>query len=236
MLVIKTSLTKPTTMGCCPRSYRHPYYSIFRAINQADVQKNSTYIVQSNLDVNVKVRYNSNVNTNLMALASPTAQPDSDQTLRIGELAARTNLTQRTIRYYEEVGLLAPATRTQGDYRLFSVRDVERLRKIIQLRDIFGFSLAEIRTTIDAEETIELLRTEYRATEDVAARIDKLDQARALTEGQLDLLDRKIAQIGELKAELQARLDKYSSKRSQLEAALNEQSVQDENVSAGGRE
>src|SRR4051812_21332944 len=143
---------------------------------------------------------------NLMGIDPLAVRPDDDQYLRIGELAARTGLTQRTIRYYEEVGLLPPATRTQGDYRLFGAHDINHLQKIVRLRDIFGFSLAEIRDTIDAEETLEQLRTEYRATEDVATRISKLDQARILTQGQLELLERKVMQIEELKAELEARL------------------------------
>jgi DNA-binding transcriptional MerR regulator len=152
------------------------------------------------------------MSTSLINTPSSAAYSEDDQYLRIGELAARTGVTQRTIRYYEEVGLLPPPTRTQGDYRLFGQRDISRLKKIIRLRDIFGFSLAEIRDTIDAEEILEQLRTEYRATEDVATRISKLDQARILTEGQLELLERKVVQIQELKTELEARLNKYISR------------------------
>lgn len=151
---------------------------------------------------------------------SPAAQTDDEQYLRIGELAARIGLTQRTIRYYEELGLLPAPTRTQGDYRLFSERDVDRLQKIVRLRDIFGFSLAEIRNTIEAEETIEQLRTEFRAAEDVPTRIDKLDQAFQLTQDQLALLDRKVAQMQELKAELEGRLHRYTTKLEALVAAL----------------
>jgi DNA-binding transcriptional MerR regulator len=187
-----------------------------------------------NLDVNVKVRYNCDMTTNLIGSPSLDVRSEDDQFLRIGELAARTGLTQRTIRYYEEVGLLPPATRTHGDYRLFSKRDVNRLDKILRLRDVFGFSLAEIRNTIDAEETIEQLRTEYRATEDVATRIMKLDQARILTEGQLELLERKVAQMKELKVELEARLHRYVAKRNELVAAMNVQDPESGNEISGG--
>ncbi len=174
--------------------------------------------------------------TNLINPPSLVAKLGDDQYLRIGELASRTGLTQRTIRYYEEVGLLPHATRTQGDYRLFSERDVNRLQKIVRLRDVFGFSLAEIRDTIDAEETLEQLRTEYRAADDAATRISKLAQAVLLTEGQLARLEHKVAQIQELKAELEARLNRYVARRHELESILNPQPIEsgDESIRARG--
>ena len=77
-------------------------------------------------------------------LPNPSTPPRApgEQLLRIGDVALRTGLTQRTIRYYEELGLLPPATRTQGDFRLFGERDILRLEKIVRLRDLFGLSLA----------------------------------------------------------------------------------------------
>ena len=70
----------------------------------------------------------------------PTATP----LLRIQEVAAEVGLTTRSIRYYEEVGLLKPAARSEGAYRLYDASDVERLCFIRDLRDVAGFSLAEI--------------------------------------------------------------------------------------------
>src|SRR5512135_3903644 len=64
--------------------------------------------------------------------------------LRIQEVAAEIGLTPRSIRYYEELGLLTPAARSEGDYRLYDASDLERLRFIMGLRDDAGFSLAEI--------------------------------------------------------------------------------------------
>ena len=64
--------------------------------------------------------------------------------LRINEVAAETGLTTRAIRYYEEIGLLEPAARSEGDYRLYDASDLDRLRFIRNLRDDAGFSLAQI--------------------------------------------------------------------------------------------
>jgi DNA-binding transcriptional MerR regulator len=64
--------------------------------------------------------------------------------LRINEVAAEAGLTTRAIRYYEEIGLLEPAARSGGDYRLYDASDLERLLFIRSLRDDAGFSLAQI--------------------------------------------------------------------------------------------
>src|SRR5438552_5458733 len=139
---------------------------------------------ESKLDVNVKVRYNSNMANLLSNHAGAASAAAGEQYLRIGDVAERTGLTQRTIRYYEEMGLLPPPTRTQGDFRLFAERDIERLEKVVKLRDLFGFSLSEIREIVGVEDALDQLRSEYRATEDAAMRIAKLDQALALSRAQ----------------------------------------------------
>ena len=72
------------------------------------------------------------------------APAPTERLLRIQEVAAEVGLTARSIRYYEEVGLLKPAARSEGDYRLYDADDLERLRFIKGLRDDAGFSLAEI--------------------------------------------------------------------------------------------
>src|SRR3954466_1746434 len=136
------------------------------------------------LDVNVKVRYNSNMPTHISGNPTMDRVGHGEQFLRIGDVAMRTGLTQRTIRYYEELGLLPPATRTQGDFRLFGERDITRLEKIMRLRDLFGFSLAEIKGTIAAEDNLDQLGGEFRETDDGAVKIRKLDEARQLVGSQ----------------------------------------------------
>ncbi len=140
-------------------------------------------------------------------IAEPTT--NDGPYLLIGEVSARTGLTQRTIRYYEELGLLPPPTRTHGDFRLFSPRDVTRLGQVARMKKLLGFSLAEIREIVEGEEVREQLRSEYRATEDASVRLDKLEQALTLTRSQLELVDRKLAQIVELKMELESRIARY---------------------------
>src|SRR3990172_5193715 len=75
-----------------------------------------------------------------------------ERLLRIQEVAELVGLTTRSIRYYEEVGLLKPAGRTEGDYRQYDADDIERLRFIKAMRDDAGFSLAEIGQLLEDEQ------------------------------------------------------------------------------------
>jgi DNA-binding transcriptional MerR regulator len=83
----------------------------------------------------------------------------SDERLRIGEVATRAGVTTRTLRYYQEVGLLAPET-TPGGTRVYSEDDVERLRRILELRDVMGFDLERIRLVLASEDRLAELRAE----------------------------------------------------------------------------
>ncbi|RKO21595.1 MerR family transcriptional regulator [Pseudarthrobacter phenanthrenivorans] len=69
-------------------------------------------------------------------------------TMHIGELAERTGLSLRTIRHYDDVGLLPATARTEGGFRVYSEDDVERLMVIKQLKPL-GFSLEEMAEILE---------------------------------------------------------------------------------------
>lgn len=71
--------------------------------------------------------------------------------LQIGELAKQTGLSIRTLRYYDEIGLLVPSHRTEAEYRLYSEGDIARLQQILSLRQL-GFALKEIRECLENPE------------------------------------------------------------------------------------
>lgn len=71
------------------------------------------------------------------------AKTNSTNTMHIGELAERTGLSLRTIRHYDDVGLLPATARTDGGFRVFSEDDFERLMVIKQMKPL-GFSLEEM--------------------------------------------------------------------------------------------
>ena len=125
--------------------------------------------------------------------------------LRIQEVAADTGLTARSIRYYEEVGLLEPAARSEGDYRLYDADDLERLRFIKGLRDDAGFSLAEIGQILGDEAARTRNRQRFRSTDDPAERKAVLRDGMARIDRQIATLRAKIDRVESMIAEAKAR-------------------------------
>ncbi|MEU3273927.1 MerR family transcriptional regulator [Saccharomonospora sp. NPDC006951] len=68
--------------------------------------------------------------------------------MQIGEVAARTGLSLRTIRYYEEVGVVTPSARSQGGFRLYTEPDLARLNLVRRMKPL-GFLLDEVRELLD---------------------------------------------------------------------------------------
>lgn len=153
------------------------------------------------------------------AAASGTA-PSGDGYYRIEQVAARTGLTKRTLRYYEEIGLLPPPTRTEGNYRLYSEADIVQLERIKRLRDLLGFSLAEIREIAQAEEEREQVRAAWQRETDPRARLAWLDRVETITRRQLQLVEEKLVGLQEMRAHVQARLERYDRHRAELQAQL----------------
>jgi DNA-binding transcriptional MerR regulator len=74
--------------------------------------------------------------------------------MQIGEVAEQTGLSLRTIRYYEEVGLVTPSARTTGGFRLYSETDVARLRLVRRMKPL-DFSLEEMKDVLAVLDGLE---------------------------------------------------------------------------------
>jgi DNA-binding transcriptional MerR regulator len=142
---------------------------------------------------------------------SPTAQ---ERLLRIQEAADEVGLTPRSVRYYEELGLLRPAARSEGDYRLYDDTDVERLRFIKGLRDDAGFSLAEIAQLLEDEAARERGHEAYHATTDPSERLRILRDRLARYDHQIEMLRTKIDR-------LQAMVDETVGRRARTSAKID---------------
>lgn len=138
-----------------------------------------------------------------------------DKPLRIGEVAELTGTTPRTIRYYEEIGLLTGAARPQGKHRCYSQGDVERVREIVRLRDLLGLSLEQLSQLLEAETARAELRREYHRTDQPAKRRRILEQALGHIEIQLELVRGRREEIKKLEHDLVERQER-------LHAALQE--------------
>jgi DNA-binding transcriptional MerR regulator len=127
--------------------------------------------------------------------------------LRIGDVAGLAGTTPRTIRYYEEIGLLpTAAAREPGAHRTYAEADVERLTDLLRLKDLLGVSLEELKELVEAEDARATLREEWRGgVEDPVRRRQILDQAFGYIARQLELVRRRRDEIKKLEAELLAR-------------------------------
>ena len=139
---------------------------------------------------------------------------------KIQEVAAELGVTTRTIRYYEELGLLEPAGRSGGDYRLYDADDVERLRFIKGLRDDAGFSLAEIGQLLEDETARERNRARFRTTSDTAERRAIVDDALARVERQIVSLRDKMSRLATMIDEAEARRTHLLTHIAELEAGI----------------
>ena len=137
---------------------------------------------------------------------------------RIAEVADETGLTARAIRYYEEIGLLEPAARSDGAYRLYDAEDMARLRFIKGLREDAGFSLEEIRQLLEDEAARARYRARYRTTTDPAERREILLAAISQVDRQVGSLRDKAARLSSMIEDAQTRRDHLQEHLQALES------------------
>ena len=146
-------------------------------------------------------------------MATTPAQPTTDRPLRIGEVADRTGTTARTIRYYEEIGLLGAETeREQGKHRCYTEADVERVKEILRLRDLLGLSLEQLSQLVEAETARADIRRELGATEDPGRQRALLESALPHIETQLELVRSRLRELTALERELTEKQHKVKSR------------------------
>jgi DNA-binding transcriptional MerR regulator len=137
------------------------------------------------------------------------AEPEDRALIQIGEVAERTGVTQRTLRFYEEKGLLKPPSRLEGGFRLYSEDDVERVERIKRMQSLLGLSLADIKEMVDAEEVKLQLRATYRRDAEVSERQAKIRKAMEVTEHQAAIIDQKLSALQDMKNLLDEKLTQY---------------------------
>lgn len=137
---------------------------------------------------------------------------------RIGEVAERVGVTTRTIRYYEELGLLgAGAGRTKGTHRLYTEADITRLEELIRLRDLLGLSLEELVALAEAEEARAALRDQWAESASDRQRARIVEEAIPLVERQLELVRGRQQRLSEFADELSDKLRSLHERQAELE-------------------
>jgi DNA-binding transcriptional MerR regulator len=134
----------------------------------------------------------------------PVQAEGTEPGIRISDAATRVGVSARTLRYYEELGLLTPP---RGGARRTPPHDLAHLQRILELREVLGMNLDEIREFLALETRLDELRASYRATKDATSR-KALDEQKATLQEALVLNESLAEQIS---AKL-ARMDGFRSK------------------------
>jgi DNA-binding transcriptional MerR regulator len=138
---------------------------------------------------------------------------------RIGEVAKLTGVTTRTLRYWEEIGLLKPSSRTEGGERLYAPADVARVTRIRKLQELLGFSLDEVQAVLSTEDVdvLDRVHSELDAGEvPPPRRRVLLDEAMAANDQLLDRLDDTLSRIRAFRDERAAVAVRLRAARDQL--------------------
>ncbi|MGE3961066.1 MAG: MerR family transcriptional regulator [Dehalococcoidia bacterium] len=139
---------------------------------------------------------------------------------QIGEVAERTGVTQRTLRFYEEKGLLRPPERMDGGFRLYSDDDVQRIEYIRRLQQYLGFTLAEIKEMVEAEDLRQQIIATFRPDRELPARLERVNRIIGALERQLEVVDHKVEALAEMQGDLRGKLDRVTTRKHELEEAI----------------
>ncbi|MCU1454988.1 MAG: MerR family transcriptional regulator [Acidimicrobiales bacterium] len=141
----------------------------------------------------------------------------TEQRYRIGAAASKAGVTTRTLRYYQELGLLSPAT-SPGGTRLYTDRDVSRLERIIELRDVMGLDLERIGEILRAEDRLDELRTEARKGPTERRRREIVREAIEVNAHMQQQVTAKLASLHGYLDELAANAERYRALLADLDA------------------
>ncbi|CAM5607223.1 hypothetical protein SALBM135S_07218 [Streptomyces alboniger] len=126
---------------------------------------------------------------------------EPERQMQIGEVAERTGLSLRTIRHYEEVGLIVPSARSRGGFRLYTGADVSRLMVIRRMKPL-DFSLEEMR---DLLEITDRLGTSLEPVERERLR-ERLDSYRKVADARCETLRARLTMAEDFAATLRHRM------------------------------
>ncbi|HEY5333687.1 MAG TPA: MerR family transcriptional regulator [Solirubrobacterales bacterium] len=151
--------------------------------------------------------------------ASPERPAAPGTALKIGDVARLAGTTPRTIRYYEEIGLLPAAdAREPGAHRTYAPGDVDRLTELLRLRNLLGLPLNGLKGLVEAEDNRAALRREWHeGVEDPARRREILDSLDDHAKRQLELVRARRDEVGALEAELLERRSRIRRRLRELD-------------------
>jgi DNA-binding transcriptional MerR regulator len=132
--------------------------------------------------------------------------PRKLKTYQIGEVVEITGLTHRTLRYYEELGLLGERGHTPGKHRIYTDEDLERISRITRFKELMGHQLSEIKELVDLDQERQSLREEAATAGSKAEKARKLERIREIFVKELGFLRERQSRLGEVERLLTERI------------------------------
>ncbi|WP_175407349.1 MerR family transcriptional regulator [Streptomyces sp. TRM64462] len=129
----------------------------------------------------------------------------SERQMQIGEVAERTGLSLRTIRHYEEVGLVTPSARSKGGFRLYTDRDVERLMVVRRMKPL-DFSLEEMRELLELIDQAVDMRSAALSEAERVRLAERLESYRKVTDARCETLRSRLEMAEDFAATLHRRV------------------------------
>jgi MerR family transcriptional regulator, repressor of the yfmOP operon len=163
------------------------------------------------------------VSTPRKEAAPPTSEEPVEAGIRISDAATRVGVSARTLRYYEELGLLTPSLYTAGGERRYTLDDLAHLQRILELREVLGMNLDEIREFLSLETRLDELRASYRATKGATTKKAQTEQratlqeALVLNESLAEQISVKLARMDGFRAKLVSDAERCRELLSELE-------------------
>jgi DNA-binding transcriptional MerR regulator len=151
-----------------------------------------------------------------MSRADEAGPDDHRPRHRIGEVAALAEVSTRTLRYYQELGLIQPSGSSPGGSRRYSDADVARLRRVLELRNVMGFELDRIGPIVDAEDRLAQLRQEVATGVTKKRRAEIVTEAIAINADLRAQVTEKLAVLHEFDAELRTKAARYRAVAAEL--------------------
>jgi DNA-binding transcriptional MerR regulator len=149
----------------------------------------------------------------------------ADRLYRIGELADELGVSTRTLRYYEEIGLVRPSAYSKGGSRRYLDADRDRILRIRELQAVMGFNLQDIGEILQADDRLAELRSEYaRGVSPKRHRDILIEAARLNARTQAQVLA-KVAVLDGYLAELRQKAGRYREKAGELGIELPGEAV-----------
>lgn len=130
----------------------------------------------------------------------------------IGVAAKQIGVTTRTLRYWQELGLITPAVDVSGGDRLYQPADIARASHVKDLQNLFGFSLHDIKVIVAAEDTLANIKDSYHLTDASSKRLALLEEALRTTEGLLAQIDDKLGRLTDYREQVASKVHRLQEK------------------------